>query len=241
MKSWVDWVEGVLLLAVLANTIGIVLASDQAFMLEFGNRVTAMMMVLNVIFAVEYVVRLAVTQRNGASWSSLKAYALSFFGVVDFLSILPSILAGAPGLVAMKTLRLLRVFRLFKFARYSHSLKLLGAVLAKVKIALFSTLFMTLLVVFISSVVMYHLEHEVQPEAFPSIAAACWWGIATLTTVGYGDIYPVTALGKVFSSLIALLGIGLVAIPTGIISGAYVQALEQQRNGARGADDQSDG
>ena len=113
MKSWVDWVEGVLLLAVLANTIGIVLASDQAFMLEFGNRVTAMMMVLNVIFAVEYVVRLAVTQRNGASWSSLKAYALSFFGVVDFLSILPSILAGVPGLVAMKTL-LVEGFRLLK-------------------------------------------------------------------------------------------------------------------------------
>ena len=230
MKKFGDWIEGILLLAVLLSTLGIVLESDKVFMASYGAEVMHVMTVLNVVFVVEYLARLVLTQKEGASWPSMKAYAFSFFGLVDFLSILPVIFAGIPGLAAAKTLRLLRIFRILKVARYSDSLQLLGSVISKVKMALFSTLFMTLLVVLISSVVMYYFEHEAQPEAFPSIAAACWWGIATLTTVGYGDIYPITAMGKVFSSIIALLGIGLVAIPTGIISGAYVQALEDQKN-----------
>lgn len=233
MKRFENWIEWILLMTVLLSTIGIVLESDQVFMASYGKEVMHVMAVLNVVFVVEYVARLMLTQREGASWSSLKGYAFSFFGLVDVLSILPVIFAGIPGLAAAKTLRLLRIFRILKVVKYSDSLQLLGSVISKVKLALLSTLFMTMLLVLMSSVVMYYFEHDAQPDAFPSIAAACWWGIATLTTVGYGDIYPITAIGKIFSSVIALLGIGLVAIPTGIISGAYVQAMEDQKSTTR--------
>ena len=94
-----------------------------------------------------------------------------------------------------------------------------------VRPALLTTLFLTLLIVVITSIFMYNIEHEAQPEAFPNIIATFWWAITTLTTVGYGDIFPVTALGKLFSALLSVLGIGIIAIPTGLISAAYVKEL----------------
>lgn len=89
-----------------------------------------------------------------------------------------------------------------------------------------STLFVSLFVILFSASSMYYLEHDVQPEQFPDIPATFWWAMATLTTVGYGDVYPVTALGKLFASQIALTGIGLVAIPTGILSAAFTRRIE---------------
>ena len=120
-----------------------------------------------------------------------------------------------------------RLLRVLKLVRHNQSMLRLGRVIASIRPALATTFFMTMLIVVITSIFMFQIEHEAQPEAFPNVIATFWWAITTLTTVGYGDIYPVTVAGKVFSALLSLLGIGIVAIPTGLISAAYVQELEE--------------
>ena len=109
-------------------------------------------------------------------------------------------------------------------------MKMLGDTVLSVRHALMSTLFISAFIILFSSACMYYLEHEAQPEAFPDILSSLWWAVATLTTVGYGDIYPVTVGGKVFASVVAMVGIGLVAIPTGLMSAAFVRKMEEQNN-----------
>lgn len=153
--------------------------------------------------------------------------------MVDLLSILPVLLplVIGPNFAVVKTFRMLRVFRILKFGRYSRSMKLLGDTVFSVRYALMSTLFMAAFIILFSSSCMYFLERDAQPEAFPDILSTLWWAVATLTTVGYGDVYPITTGGKMFASLVALVGIGLVAIPTGLMSAAFVSKLEDyQKN-----------
>jgi voltage-gated potassium channel len=129
----------------------------------------------------------------------------------------------------LRILRLTRILRILKIQRYSSSLKMIGKVLKSKKDDLLVTIFVTSLLLLLASAIMYYIEADDQPEAFPNIIAAFWWAIATLTTVGYGDVYPVTAIGKVLSGIIALLGIGIVALPTGIISSGFMDAMEKKR------------
>lgn len=121
------------------------------------------------------------------------------------------------------------MLRVFKLNRYMDSMGVLSRVLRREKEQLLITVFMTFLLMLIASSMMYYLENKAQPEAFPNIIASFWWAIATLTTVGYGDVYPVTGLGRILSGIIALLGIGLVALPTGIISSGFLAELEDQK------------
>ena len=166
--------------------------------------------------------------------------------IIDFLAILPfyieiiayflpkifpSIghLTDIIDLRFIRVLRLMRLLRIFKLNRYSSSMKMIGDVIKTEKEKLFITIFMTGIMMILSSALVYTVEHDSQPEAFPNIYASMWWAIATLTTVGYGDVYPITPLGKIFSGIIALLGIGLVALPTGILSGSFVNAINEEK------------
>ena len=128
------------------------------------------------------------------------------------LSVLPVVapLIFGPSLTTLKALRLFRLLRVLKLVRHNESLNRLGRVMKAIQPALLTTLFLTFLIVIITSIFMYHIEHDAQPEAFPNIVATFWWAITTLTTVGYGDIFPVTALGKLFSALLSLLGMGVI-------------------------------
>lgn len=151
--------------------------------------------------------------------------------LIDVIAIVPFYL---PLLVTLDVrflfaLRLLRLFRLLKIGRYAPSLRLFGGVLREKKDELVLALGIVGLLLLFASSGIYMVEHTAQPDAFSSIPAAMWWGIATLTTVGYGDIYPITSLGKVFGSVVALLGIGLFALPAGIVASGFVEALERQR------------
>ena len=129
----------------------------------------------------------------------------------------------------LRILRLSRFLRILKVNRYTNSLKLIWSVIKEKKSELIVTGFATLLLLIIASFIMYNIEGEKQPDVFPNILASFWWAIATLTTVGYGDVYPITGLGKFISGLIALMGIGLVALPTGIISSGFIKRLEKQK------------
>ena len=129
----------------------------------------------------------------------------------------------------LRTLRLIRILRILKINRYTKSLNLIVCVLKDKKSELAVTGFIMLLLLIFASFVMYNIEGEKQPDAFPNILAAFWWAVATLTTVGYGDIYPITGLGKFISGLIALMGIGLVALPTGIIGSGFMDRLKSDK------------
>jgi voltage-gated potassium channel len=213
--------------------IAIVLLTVQGLHPDMREALVHLDGVLGVFFVLEYVVRLGATQLEGRSLRKLGAYQTSFFGWVDLLSILPVLvpLFFGSGLATLKALRLFRLLRVLKLVRHNQSLHRLGRVMKSIQSALLTTLFLTFLIVVITSIFMYNIEHEAQPEAFPNVVATFWWAITTLTTVGYGDIFPVTALGKLFSALLSVLGIGIIAIPTGLISAAYVKELDEGQPG----------
>ncbi len=179
------------------------------------------------VFTVEYALRIwSITADAGFAhpfWGRLR-YALTPMALIDFLSILPFYLGGASVLEG-RALRLLRVVRIIKLGRYSVAVRSLSQALLNKRSELVMTLFAALVLLLIVSTVMYHAEHEAQPDKFSSIPATLWWGIITFTTVGYGDLTPITPLGKLAGSVAAVLGIGLVALPAGILGSAFVQQV----------------
>lgn len=158
-------------------------------------------------------------------------YIFSFMAFVDLISILPFYLPFILpiDLKVLRMLRLLRVFRLLKVNRYTSALSTIGNVLKRKSNQLISSLIVVFILMIISSLLMYSVENPVQPEVFNNAFSGLWWAIATFTTVGYGDIYPITGWGRLFSSIIALLGIGLVAVPTGIISAGFIEEMEEEK------------
>lgn len=186
-----------------------------------------------VIFSIEYVLRVWTSDLVHKELPVYKArlkYMFSFMGMVDLVAIIPFYLPYffKVDLRVIRVLRLFRLLRVLKLTRHHKSLNLIIRVINKTKSDILSTLFIVLILLVLSSTLMFHIENEAQPEQFTDIGQAFWWAIATLTTVGYGDIYPITALGKVLGGVIALLGIGIVALPTGIISSAYIHEVQNQ-------------
>jgi voltage-gated potassium channel len=158
--------------------------------------------------------------------------------LIDLLAVLPFYLPVVIpiDLRFLRVLRLIRVFRVLKFARYSDSLQMLGRVLKKKKAELIITFFVVFLLLIIASSLIFEFEKEAQPEKFYSIPGAMWWAVMTITTVGYGDIYPITIVGKILSSFIALTGIGLFAIPAGIISSGLIEEIQHKKQGELSCD-----
>lgn len=156
---------------------------------------------------------------------AVRKYVLSFTGIVDLCSFLPYYLPFffPAGAVAFRMFRIIRIFRLFRINSYYDSLNVITAVINDKKQQLFSSVFIILILMLASSLCMYSLEHEAQPEVFQNAFSGIWWAASSLLTVGYGDIYPVTILGKCFGIFITFLGVGIVAIPTGIISAGFVE------------------
>ncbi len=179
------------------------------------------------VFTAEYALRVwSITAGERFAhpvWGRLR-YALTPMALIDLLSVAPFYFGGA-SLLAGRALRLLRVARILKFGRYSLAVRSVSQALLHKRSELGVTLFAALVLLLITSTVMYHAENEAQPDKFSSIPATLWWGIVTFTTVGYGDLTPVTPLGKLAGSVAAILGIGLVALPAGILGSAFVQEM----------------
>ena len=169
--------------------------------------------VIILLFSIEYILRIIVTEKK-------LSYIFSFYGIIDLLAILPFYLSGSVSLQTLRILRLIRLFRIFKLTRYHEALARIGKAIfiAKEELVLFSVV--TLMLLYLSAVGIYHFEHAAQPDSFKSIFDCLWWSVATLTTVGYGDVYPITNGGRIFTFVILMLGLGVVAVPTGIISSA---------------------
>jgi voltage-gated potassium channel len=190
------------------------------------------------VFSVEYLLRIwacVEDPRYRAPFTGRLRFMFSPLSIADLLAVLPFYL---PMLVTvdlrmLRILRFLRFIRILKFGRYSESIQILGRVMRSRKEEMGIVLLVVAIMLLIASSLLYFVENEAQPQAFSSIPASMWWGIATLTTVGYGDIYPVTPLGKLFGAVLALFGIGLFALPAGILASGFAEELQSRKEDDR--------
>ena len=173
------------------------------------------------IFSVEYILRLIVSKPRSR-------YVFSFFGLIDLVAIIPFYLTVGIDLRAVRVFRFLGLFRALKLAKYSQAIIRCRAALRIVKeeLILFSAL--SALLIFFSAVGIYYFENAAQPEVYSSVFQSLWWAVATLTTVGYGDIYPITVGGKIFTFFVLMIGLGVVAVPTGMLASALSQVRNQE-------------
>ncbi len=174
-----------------------------------------------IIFSVEYILRIYVAD-------SKPKFIFSFFGIIDLLAILPFYLSFGIDLRSLRALRFLRLFRILKLVRYNKAMNHFTRAIKSAKEEIFLFIFITLILIYFSAVGIYYFENQAQPEHFSSIFDSLWWAIITLTTVGYGDVYPITVGGKVFTFFILMIGLGIVAIPTGIISSALTKSIDKK-------------
>jgi len=181
------------------------------------------------IFTIEYLLRIWCSVENHKYKHPITG-RLRFIGtpmaLIDLIAILPFYLPFTGiDLRFLRIMRMLRILRIAKLGRYSQSLQILNRVIMSKKEQLICIVFILFLLLIISSALLYDTENEVQPDKFSSIPASMWWAITTLTTVGYGDMCPVTSLGKVLASIIAILGIGMFALPTGVIGAGFMEEI----------------
>jgi len=181
-----------------------------------------------ICFTIEYLLRIWTAEYlypKEDRASAIRRYMTSFSGIIDLLSFLPFYLPifFPAGVVAFRMLRVIRIFRLFRVNSYYDALNVIGDVVNSKKDQLLSSIFIILILMVASSLCMYSLEHEAQPTVFKNAFSGLWWSVSTLLTVGYGDIYPVTLAGRIFGIIITFLGVGMVAIPTGILSAGFVE------------------
>ena len=174
-----------------------------------------------IFFAIEYVVRIWTAPNK-------REYIFSFFGIVDLVAVVLGVFA-LPQFTSFRLIRLLQMIRLLKLLRFSQALTGLGKAFASMRDEILLFLGLTSILVFLAAFGAYHFEHETQPDQFSHMGDALWWAIATLTTVGYGDIYPVTIGGKIMTAIVVLCGLGVVAAPAGIVAQAMATALREKR------------
>lgn len=186
-----------------------------------------------IVFTVEYALRLwTCTLARGFRHPILGRvkFALMPLSIIDVLSILPFYLfIFFPNLVFIREIHLLRLARLLKIGRYSESIRTLGKVVMAKRHDLLSAIFTVFTLLMISASLVYYAEHASQPDLFSSIPASMWWSVVTLTSVGYGDVYPITPTGKLLGGVIAVLGLGLVALPTGILASGFAEEVQNRR------------
>ena len=213
---------------ILVNLIVAVLSTFSELYAVYGALLDTLEAITVFCFFIDYILRLVSARyifRRPSELQSLLAYVISFSGIVDLLSFLPYYLPVffPEGAVAFRMFRIVRIFRLFRINAYSDSLNAITEVLSKKRQQLVSSVFIILVLMLASSLCMYSVEHDAQPEVFRNAFSGIWWSVSTLLTVGYGDIYPITTLGRVLGAAITFLGVGMVAIPTGIISAGFVE------------------
>lgn len=208
----------------------LIIVSLIAFSLETLPNISAMSLyylhafeaIVVFIFTIEYLLRLYVAEKR-------ISYILSFYGIVDLLAILPFYIFSGIDLRAVRLFRLLQLIRIFKLFKYSKALHRFQRAFLLVKEEMLLFGFVALITLYLSAVGIYYFEHAVQPDQFQSIFHSLWWALITLTTVGYGDMFPITAGGKIFTFLVLIVGLGIVAVPTGLIATALSQTRIEEK------------
>ena len=228
-----DWT----IMALIAlSIISIILESFADIYARYNTLFRIFEIITVVVFTAEYLLRIWTADLlfPEANHPRLK-YVFSFMALIDLLAILPFYLpffsADLRFLRMMRLFRLFRLLRVFKLGRYLDALHVIVKVIRTSGPQLIMSVVICFFVMLFSAIVMYTVENPEQPEQFPNVISALWWAICTLTTVGYGDVYPITAVGKFFASVISLVGIGIIAIPTGIIAAGFNQVITGEKDG----------
>lgn len=223
----------VVVTVILVSVLLAIIGTEQQVMSENRSVLRWAEFGFGLFFLVEYLARFwAAAEQPGDASDTAKRlkWSRSFFAIIDLVvvigALLPFFVTGAP---VLRLLRLLRLAALLKFGRFSQALRELGRAIVDRRYDLFVTGALAMVLLLAGATALHWAEGAVQPEAFGSIPRAMWWSIITLTTVGYGDVSPITPLGKILAALVALSGIGLVAMPTGIIAAAFSDAMQRHR------------
>lgn len=172
------------------------------------------------VFTLEYILRIIVAEEK-------KRFIFSFYGLIDLAAILPFYISSGLDLRAVRVFRLLRLVRILKLFKYSKAINRFhrALIIAKEELILFG--FVTVIMLYLSAVGIYYFENSAQPDQFKSVFHSLWWAVTTLTTVGYGDMFPITAGGKLFTFFVLMIGLGIVAVPTGLVASALSKAREE--------------
>lgn len=219
---------------IVLSVLSIILESFEDLRTKYTSIFSIFEYVTVVVFTIEYFARIwtADLLYPNSKHPYIK-YLTSFMAIIDLLAILPFyipfISSDLRFLRLLRLLRMTRLLRVFKLGRYIDSLKGITNILKASAVQLIASVSVCLVLLLFASILMYAVENPAQPEAFPNVMASLWWAVCTLTTVGYGDVYPITALGKILASIIAFLGVGIIAIPTGIISAGFMNAVDKNK------------
>jgi len=226
-------VEFLLLVLIFLNVLSVVFETVESFELKYKSIMWDFEVFSVALFTFEYILRLwtcSLDERYARPIFGRIRYVVSFFALIDLLAILPFYLPIILpfDLRFLRAVRLFRLFRVLKVARYSKAIKSLGDVFKAKRAELGVTILTVLIFLTLASAIMYDIEHEAKPQNFPNIPTAMWWGVVTLTTVVYGDIYPITPVGKFIGAIIALAGIGLFALPAGILASGLAEQIHKK-------------
>ena len=215
------------------NVLSVILETLPSLQNQYQSFFNSFEVISVIIFSVEYFTRIWSAVENTEKdyshplWGRLR-YMLTPMALIDLIVIMPLYL-GLFLSVDLRFMRVLRLLRVFKLTRYSSSMSLLLKVLSDEAKSIGAALFVLCMLIIMASSLTYLAEHEAQPEAFSSIPAAMWWAIITMTSVGYGDVTPITVMGKVLASIISIISIGIVALPAGLLASGFSEALRQRR------------
>jgi voltage-gated potassium channel len=228
------FVGATLVLIILLNVAAIMLVSVESVRKEWHPWFRAFETFSVAVFTLEYVLRMWVVTGHAAYRRPVLGrlrYAVTPLALIDLAAFLPFYIPRVlpVNMLFVRVLRLLRLMRVMKLGRYSESVRTLAAVIRERKEELAAALLLLVILMVVAASTMYMIEHEAQPDRFTSIPASLWWAVCTLTTIGYGDMYPVTSLGKFLAGVIAIMGIGLFALPAGILGSGFVEKLHERR------------
>jgi voltage-gated potassium channel len=223
----------VMVVIIIGNVAAVAMDTVESFRAQYGGALRIFELASVAIFTVEYLARLWVADQHLPlkGYGPVKArvrFALSPFPIIDFLAVAPFYLSLIVPAADLRILRVFRLLRLLKLARYSPAIASLGRVLADERRALGAALLIMVVLLMLSATAIYYTERFVQPDKFSSIPASMWWALATLTTVGYGDVVPLTALGRVIGGLVMIFGLGMFALPIGIIASGFANEIHRR-------------
>ena len=224
------YVDYTIMLLIVANVIAVMLETVDPLWAAYGRAFLSFEIISVTIFTVEYAARVWTATEHPNYRHPISGrvrYASSPYMMVDLLAILPFYLGVFVDLRFLRGLRLIRFMRVLKLSRYSRALQLFARVVRMKREELVITSAVGTILLLVASSAMYYAEQAAQPDVFSSIPAALWWGVITLTTVGYGDVHPVTPLGQVLGALVAIVGIGLFALPASILASGFIEAARE--------------
>lgn len=226
--------DSLIMVVIVLSVVEIIVESFSSFESNYHQYFVGFEFAAITIFTLEYLLRIYVADLTYPDVSPLRArlkFMCSTYGIIDLLAILPAFLPlffGAD-LRFLRLIRLIRLLTLFKLNRYTSSLRLIGQVVKERLPELGISLFIIIVITLITAILIHFAENEAQPDKFPNVIASLWWAIITLTTVGYGDIYPITHLGKLIAGTTSILSIGFLALPAGIITSGFIEKVQQAK------------